>query len=178
MTGAPSTKTGRGTAVEDFLPGTAATGVEVETALASRAAGGSFGVVGKADADADAEATGDTLKSAPSGVLMTLWDGLAVISAACVMVGEEEGAVERREGSGGVSVEGNSRLKTEELVPSLSFSVVTAFSADPLNLYENDGSFKKKVYCDLDHVEKCGFLHGVQHVLNDIFEVFLDIANF
>ena len=36
----------------------------------------------------------------------------------------------------------------------------------------------KKVYCDLDHVEKCGFLHGVQHALNNIFEVFLDIANF
>ena len=36
----------------------------------------------------------------------------------------------------------------------------------------------KKVYHDLDHVEKCGFLHGVQHVLNNIFEVFLDIANF
>ena len=34
------------------------------------------------------------------------------------------------------------------------------------------------MYRDLDHVEKCGFLHGVQHVSNDIFEVFLDIANF
>ena len=41
----------------------------------------------------------------------------------------------------------------------------------------NNGSFKK-VYRDLDHVEKCGFLHGVQHVSNNIFEVFLDIANF
>ena len=37
---------------------------------------------------------------------------------------------------------------------------------------------KKKVYRDLDHVERCGFLHSVQHVLNNIFEVFLDIANF
>ena len=36
----------------------------------------------------------------------------------------------------------------------------------------------KKVYRDLDHVEKCGFLHGVQRVSNNIFEVFLDIANF
>ena len=36
----------------------------------------------------------------------------------------------------------------------------------------------KKVYCDLDHVEKCGFLHDVQHVSNNIFEAFLDIANF
>ena len=36
----------------------------------------------------------------------------------------------------------------------------------------------KKVYRDLDHVEKCGFLHGVQHVSNNISEVFLDIANF
>ena len=34
------------------------------------------------------------------------------------------------------------------------------------------------MYRDLDHVEKCGFLHGVQHVSNNIFEVFLDIANF
>ena len=36
----------------------------------------------------------------------------------------------------------------------------------------------KKVYRDLDQVDKCGFLHGVQHVSNNIFEVFLDIANF
>ena len=36
----------------------------------------------------------------------------------------------------------------------------------------------KKVYRDLDHAEKCGFLHGVQHVSNNLFEVFLDIANF
>ena len=34
------------------------------------------------------------------------------------------------------------------------------------------------MYRDLDHVERCGFLHSVQHVLNNIFEVFLDIANF
>ena len=34
------------------------------------------------------------------------------------------------------------------------------------------------MYRDLDHVEKCGFLHGAKHVLNDIFEVFLDIAKF
>ena len=37
---------------------------------------------------------------------------------------------------------------------------------------------QKKVYRDLDHVERCGFSHSVQHVLNYIFEVFLDIANF
>ena len=41
-----------------------------------------------------------------------------------------------------------------------------------------NGSFKKKVYHDLDLVEKCGFLHGVQHVSNNIFETFLDIAKF
>ena len=46
----------------------------------------------------------------------------------------------------------------------------------PLISYK--GLFKKKVYDDLDHVEKCGFLHGVQHVLNNTFEVFSDIANF
>ena len=34
------------------------------------------------------------------------------------------------------------------------------------------------MYHDLDYVEKCGFLHGAQQVLNSIFEVFLDIANF
>ena len=34
------------------------------------------------------------------------------------------------------------------------------------------------MYRDLDHVEKCGFLHGVQHVSNNIIEVFLDVANF
>ena len=28
--------------------------------------------------------------------------------------------------------------------------------------------YLKKVYCDLDHVETCGFLHGVQHVSNYI----------
>ena len=38
--------------------------------------------------------------------------------------------------------------------------------------------YSKKVYHDLDLVEMCGFLHGVQHVLNNIFEGFLDIANF
>ena len=32
----------------------------------------------------------------------------------------------------------------------------------------------KKVFCD--HVEKCGFLHDVQHVSNNLFKVFLDIA--
>ena len=43
----------------------------------------------------------------------------------------------------------------------------------------DNGSFKKKcIHRDLDRVEKCGFLHGVQHVSNNIFEVFLDIANF
>ena len=42
----------------------------------------------------------------------------------------------------------------------------------------DNGSFKKKVYHDLDLVEKCGFLHGVQHVSNNIFKAFLDIANF
>ena len=31
---------------------------------------------------------------------------------------------------------------------------------------------------DLDHVEKCGFLHGVQHVSNNILEVFLAIEIF
>ena len=31
---------------------------------------------------------------------------------------------------------------------------------------------QKKVYHDLDHLEKCGFLHSVQHVLNNIFKVF------
>ena len=41
-----------------------------------------------------------------------------------------------------------------------------------------NGSSKKKVYRDLDHVQRCGFLHSVQNVLNSIFEVFLDIANF
>ena len=34
------------------------------------------------------------------------------------------------------------------------------------------------MYRDLDHVETCGFLHGVQHVPNNTFEVFSDIANF
>ena len=34
------------------------------------------------------------------------------------------------------------------------------------------------MYRDLEHIEKCGFLHGVQHVPNNTFEVFSDIANF
>ena len=42
----------------------------------------------------------------------------------------------------------------------------------------NNGSSKKKVNCDLDHVETRGFLHGVQHVPKNTFEVFSDIANF
>ena len=37
---------------------------------------------------------------------------------------------------------------------------------------------QKKVNFVLDQLERCVFLHGVQHVSNDIFEVFLDIANF
>ena len=28
------------------------------------------------------------------------------------------------------------------------------------------GSVKKKVFLDLGHIDKCGFLHGVQHVSN------------
>ena len=36
----------------------------------------------------------------------------------------------------------------------------------------------KKVNLVLDHIEKWGFLHDVQHVLNNIYEVFLNIANF
>ena len=38
--------------------------------------------------------------------------------------------------------------------------------------------YSKKVYRDLDLIETCSFLHGVQHVLINIFEGFLDIANF
>ena len=49
----------------------ATTGVEVEMVFDSRAAGGSFGVVGKADAE------DGTPKSAPSGVL-TMLEGLRV----------------------------------------------------------------------------------------------------
>ena len=56
----------------------------------------------------------------------------------------------------------------------LSFSPPQPYSL----LLSNNGSFKKKVYRDLDLVEMCGFLHGVQYVSNNIFEVFLDIANF
>ena len=36
----------------------------------------------------------------------------------------------------------------------------------------------KKVYCNLNYIEKCGFLHGVQCISNIIFKVFLDLANF
>ena len=36
----------------------------------------------------------------------------------------------------------------------------------------------KKVYHDLDLIETCGFLHGVQHVSINIFEAFLDVAIF
>ena len=34
------------------------------------------------------------------------------------------------------------------------------------------------MFLDLGGIEKCGFLHGVQHVSINIFEVFLNIANF
>ena len=37
---------------------------------------------------------------------------------------------------------------------------------------------KKKKRKKRDHTEKCGFLHGVQHVSNNIFEVFLAIEIF
>ena len=39
------------------------------------------------------------------------------------------------------------------------------------------GQSKKKCL-DLGHIEKCGFLHGVQHVSNIIFEVFLGVVKF
>ena len=37
---------------------------------------------------------------------------------------------------------------------------------------------QKKVNFDLDQLEMCGLLHGVQHILNNSFIVFLDIAKF
>ena len=37
---------------------------------------------------------------------------------------------------------------------------------------------KKKVFLDLGHMEQCGFLHGVQRVSNNRFEVFSDVVYF
>ena len=36
----------------------------------------------------------------------------------------------------------------------------------------------KNVFLDLGHIEKCGFLHGVQHVSNITFQVFLSVVKF
>ena len=44
-------------------------------------------------------------------------------------------------------------------------------------VYEVRGQ-SKKVSLDLGHVEKCGFFHGVQHVSNIIFQVFLGVEKF
>ena len=53
-----------------------------------------------------------------------------------------------------------------------------SFSSKPTTSNVLVRGCSKKVYNDLNHVEKCGFLHGVQHVLKNISEVFLDIAKF
>ena len=37
---------------------------------------------------------------------------------------------------------------------------------------------QKKVYHELDHPERCGFLHSVQHVAINTFETYLHIAKF
>ena len=42
----------------------------------------------------------------------------------------------------------------------------------------NKGLVKKKVFFDLGHIEKCGFLHGFQHVSYITFEVFLCFVKF
>ena len=34
------------------------------------------------------------------------------------------------------------------------------------------------MYLELDNLERCAFLHGVQHVAINTLEVFLDIAKF
>ena len=34
------------------------------------------------------------------------------------------------------------------------------------------------MFLDLGHIEKCGFLHGVQHVSNITFQVFLGVVKF
>ena len=40
------------------------------------------------------------------------------------------------------------------------------------------GVDQKKVNFDLDQLERCSLLHGVQHVSNNSFTVFFDIAKF
>ena len=34
------------------------------------------------------------------------------------------------------------------------------------------------MYCELDHLERCVFLHGVQHAAINMLEVFIDIVEF
>ena len=60
----------------------------------------------------------------------------------------------------------------------MSIDTIFIYFQNILRMSFDNRSFKKKVYRDLDHVETCGFLHGVQHVPNNTFEVFSDIANF
>ena len=37
---------------------------------------------------------------------------------------------------------------------------------------------QKKVFLGLGHIDKCGFLYGVQHVSNITFQVFLGVVKF
>ena len=53
-------------------------------------------------------------------------------------------------------------------------------------LFRNNSIFRnykirgesKKVFLDLGQIEKCGFLHGVQHVFIITFQVFLGVVKF
>ena len=37
------------------------------------------------------------------------------------------------------------------------------------NVTTGNKGLVKKVFFDLGHIEKCGFLHGAKHVSNDLF---------
>ena len=52
------------------------------------------------------------------------------------------------------------------LSPSEPSKIFTRRTCKP-----HEGVFQKKVYPELDHLERCGFLHGVQHVTINIFEI-------
>ena len=59
-----------------------------------------------------------------------------------------------------------------------SFTDPSANQTDPVSVCYLIRGQSKKVFLDLSHVEKCGFLHGVQHVSNITFKYFWVLQNF
>ena len=47
-----------------------------------------------------------------------------------------------------------------------------------LYLYSLFKGYSKKVYFDLDHLQKCGFWQGIRYIAINTFTAFLNVAKF